>query len=302
MKNFTQWLNEKKKTRESMPTTNTSSPLRGANQDYSGVNTKNDNADYTISDEKKMEMERWEDSWEDNSPARRKAAVKELLKLGLRHGAVEMPHSKIKEEKLDELVAGTTPSTRTTPVNMKTSGHSGSSNSPSNAPAMQHAADTRRVQLDKVAQQQQDLQKKKQEQDQADREKQQQLDQRKADTQKQKAKSSTNEEVIVEGRPKKNATEDDPGSEHVMMQMRKVISTRGQHQVKHVSGEKSSVEPKTAHRILQHHDNLKTSAEKQAYAARIHKSKSSMSDALAGKPEQHAPRVSLAGKITGNKK
>ena len=52
MKRFNYWLEEKKKkTRESMPTTPTSAPLRGANQDYSGVGVKHDNADYTISDE-----------------------------------------------------------------------------------------------------------------------------------------------------------------------------------------------------------------------------------------------------------
>lgn len=289
MKNFTQWLQERK-ARESSPTTATSSPLRGANQDYSGVNTKNDNADYTISDSTHVMPPQPE--WEKTSAATRKAHAKHLVKVTSKgtHGKGPTP--------VAEVVAGTNPTTRTTPVNMKTSGHAGSSNAPTNAHSMQHAADTRRVQLDKIAQQQQELQKKKQQQDQAQREKQQQLNQKKVDVQKQKA----NEEVIAEGRPKKNATEDDPGSEHVMMQMRKVISTRGQHQVKHVSGEKSKVHPNTAHKILSHHDNLKTPAEKQAYAARIHKSASSMSDALAGKAEHKQPKVSLAGKLTGTQK
>ena len=248
MKNFTQWLDEKK-TREPMPTTSVSSPLRGYNQDYSGVNTKNSNADYTIS---------------------------------------------------DETVAATNPATRTTPVNMKKTGSAGTSNSPSNSQSMQSSADARRIQLDKLGQQQQELQKKKQEQDQKTREKQQQINQKKSEAQKQQ--KPANEEVITEGRPKNNATEDDPGSEHVMMQMRKVISTRGLHKVKHVSGEKSDVHPQTAHKILHHHDNLKTTGEKQSYAARIHKSKSSMSDALSGKPEHVQPKVSLAGKLSGTQK
>jgi hypothetical protein len=51
MKSFKTWLEEKKKKREPMPTTPTSAPLRGANQDYSGVGVKHDTADYTISDE-----------------------------------------------------------------------------------------------------------------------------------------------------------------------------------------------------------------------------------------------------------
>jgi hypothetical protein len=106
------------------------------------------------------------------------------------------------------------------------------------------------------------------------------------------------EETIDEarGRPKKNPTEEDPGSEHPMMQMRKVISTRGQHVFTHISGEKHKIEPKIAHAVLAHHDNLKTSAEKQAYATRIHRSKASMNDALAGKAEPVKPKVTLAGK------
>ena len=104
------------------------------------------------------------------------------------------------------------------------------------------------------------------------------------------------------GRPKKNATEDDPGSEHVMMQMRKVISLRGQHKVTHVSGEKSDVTPAQAHKALAHHDNLKTSAEKDAYAKRLHRSAESMHNALSGKAEVHKPKISLAGKITGTQK
>lgn len=101
------------------------------------------------------------------------------------------------------------------------------------------------------------------------------------------------------GRPKKNATEEDPGSEHVVMQLRKVISTRGQHKVTHVSGEKSDVSPAHAHKMLAHHDNLKTSSEKDSYAKRLHRSPSSMKDAMAGKAETHKPKISLGGKITG---
>lgn len=104
------------------------------------------------------------------------------------------------------------------------------------------------------------------------------------------------------GRPKKNPTEEDPGSEHVVMQLRKVISTRGQHKVTHVSGEKTDLTPAHAHKMLAHHDNLKTSQEKHAYAARLHKSASSMRDAYAGKPEEKKAKISLAGKITGTQK
>lgn len=54
MISFALWLEEaKKKTKESLPPTITSSPLRGPNQDQSGYNGKNDVVDYTISDETK---------------------------------------------------------------------------------------------------------------------------------------------------------------------------------------------------------------------------------------------------------
>lgn len=107
---------------------------------------------------------------------------------------------------------------------------------------------------------------------------------------------------IDEGRPKKNATEDDPGSQHIIMQLRKVISTRGQHKVHHVNGDKSTVNPAHAHKMLAHHDNLKTPSEKHAYAARLHRSAASMKDAMAGKEEPKKAKISLAGKITGTQK
>jgi hypothetical protein len=54
---FIQWLEEKKKSsKESMPTTAVSSPIRGANQDQSGFGVKKNVSDYTISDEKINEL------------------------------------------------------------------------------------------------------------------------------------------------------------------------------------------------------------------------------------------------------
>jgi len=98
MKNFRNWLEEaKKKSRQPMPTTPTSAPLRGQNQDQSGINDKNNSADYTISDETVP------DSWEDNTAAKRIKTVKDLIKLNARHGAVHMPHGAIKEEEINEL-------------------------------------------------------------------------------------------------------------------------------------------------------------------------------------------------------
>lgn len=97
------------------------------------------------------------------------------------------------------------------------------------------------------------------------------------------------------GRP---STEDD----HPIAQARKVISMRGQHKFTHKSGEKHYMDPKVAHQILHKHDNMKTSAEKDEFAQRVHHSKKSMEDALAGKPAEKKAKVSLAGKITGTQK
>ena len=103
-------------------------------------------------------------------------------------------------------------------------------------------------------------------------------------------------EYMEEGRPKKNATSEDPGSEHIVMQLRKAISMRGQHPVKFVNGKSSLVSPATAHRLLNMHDNMKTSAEKDEFAKHIHKSVDHMRDALAGKmPAPEKKTISLGG-------
>jgi hypothetical protein len=291
MKTFSSWLKEK--TKESIPTTAVSAPLRGNNQDYTGVGVKHDTADYTISDEKTPP-----DSWEGNSENKRIATVKKLIKQDQRYGALEMPHSKIKEEntctceglgcqcstQINEIISGQPMSG---PVQPKVSQASGM---PRTKTALQKVTDARVKAKEKADQKQDEFRAKT---------RQKQIDQRKQAEDKRKAAM---EEYIEEGRPKKNKTEEDPGSEHVIMQLRKVITTRGQHKVKHVSGETSHVDPAHAHKMLAHHDNLKTSAEKQSYAARLHKSASSMKDAIAGKPEHKQPKVSLAGKITGTQK
>ena len=75
-----------------------------------------------------------------------------------------------------------------------------------------------------------------------------------------------------------------------------LFRSRGQHKVTHVSGEKSDVSPAQAHKAIAHHDNLKTSAEKDSYAKRLHRSASSMKDAMAGKAEVHKPKISLGGR------
>jgi len=189
MANFKRWLEEAKKkgTKESLPPTATSSPLRGANQDQSGFNGKNDVADYTISDEtKQLELE-GPDSWEQHTPAERRRTVKDLLKLGARHAAEEMPHLKIKESSMVSAIGGN----RIKPVNLgQTTGGIGEKdpNAPRNAGRLQNAANQRVVQLDKAAQQQKDDNQKQKEQEIAKRQKDAESRQKKA--QKKQVKSN----------------------------------------------------------------------------------------------------------------
>lgn len=299
MNKFRDFSEAKKKTKEPNAPTPTSSPTRGANQDYTGVGVKHDVADYTISDEKVP------DSWEDNTPGQRIATVKKLIKQDERHGAVHMPHNKIKEETIDEVVAGVG-STRITPVNMgHQTGKEKNKNAPSNVYKMQAAADQRAKQLDQAAQKAKEQQTKDREQQQADREKSAMQRQKQSE---KKPFASFKEHVELDeaqigagrrGRPKKNTSDEDPGSDNIITQLRKVISLRGQEPVKFVNGQKVRLSPGTAHTLLARYDNLRTTGEKHAMSIRMHKSPESLRDVLMGKAEPKKPKISLAGKITG---
>ena len=121
-----------------------------------------------------------------------------------------------------------------------------------------------------------------------------------------KYKGTVKEEIELDeaqrGRPKKNPTAEDPGSENIIMQLRKVITLRGQEPVKFADGRSVKLSPAAAHSALAKYDNLKTTGEKHSFSMRLHKSLDSMRDAIMGKAEPSKPKVSLAGKITGNQK
>ena len=194
MRSFAQWLEEKKKIKESTPPSKNSAPIKGANQDQSGVNTKNDNADYTISDaydpnhpdniRKRAALKTALDNIDahykksENQIGHIKAKTKEFranhagFNKWLSDRGRQNPHKE--ETEITELVSGVG-DVRTTPDNMKSTGHTGTSNTPSNARAMQSSADKRRMQLDKLAQRQKDQQEKDREQQQKSREQAQSL-------------------------------------------------------------------------------------------------------------------------------
>ena len=89
------------------------------------------------------------------------------------------------------------------------------------------------------------------------------------------------------GRPRKNPTPDQaPGEEdeheHVIMQLRKVVSTHGALPVKHLDGKSTKITPQLAQHALNKHNAMKTAAEKQDFEHKLHKSHDSMKTALGG--------------------
>jgi hypothetical protein len=84
------------------------------------------------------------------------------------------------------------------------------------------------------------------------------------------------------GRPKKNPTPDDEQEEHehVIMQLRKVVSTHGALSVKHLDGKSTKITPQLAQHALNKHSAMKTAAEKQDFESKMHKSHDSMKSAL----------------------
>jgi len=100
------------------------------------------------------------------------------------------------------------------------------------------------------------------------------------------SKKMRKEEVELDeakrGRPKKNPTPDDEQDEHehVIMQLRKVVSTHGALPVKHLDGKSTKITPQLAQHALNKHAALKTAAEKQDFEQKLHKSHDSMKSAL----------------------
>jgi len=68
--------------------------------------------------------------------------------------------------------------------------------------------------------------------------------------------------------------------EHVIMQLRKVVSTHGALPVKHLDGKSTKITPQLAQHALNKHAALKTAAEKQDFEQKLHKSHDSMKSAL----------------------
>ena len=95
-------------------------------------------------------------------------------------------------------------------------------------------------------------------------------------------KEETELDEAKRGRPKNNPEpgEDEDEHEHVIMQLRKVVSTHGALQVKHLDGKSTKMTPQLAQHALNKHNVMKTADEKQDYEQKLHKSHDSMKSAL----------------------
>ena len=114
-----------------------------------------------------------------------------------------------------------------------------------------------------------------------------------------RAEEFETEDGLIEarGRPRKETTEEDPGSDNIIMQLRKVISLKGQSPVTFIDGHRTNIPPSAAHDLLTKYEMLRTTAEKHSFASRVHRSYSSMQDVLSGRaavPEKKN-KISLGG-------
>lgn len=113
---------------------------------------------------------------------------------------------------------------------------------------------------------------------------------------------STDLEEARRGRPRKDGSkpegDEDGGREHIVMQLRKAVSLRGEKHVEFNDNSKHQISVDHAKKALAMHDNMKRAEDKQNFAARLAKSHGSFKDAIAGKPAEKAkPKISLGGSM-----
>jgi hypothetical protein len=88
------------------------------------------------------------------------------------------------------------------------------------------------------------------------------------------------------GRPRKNplpanaTPSEDDDREHIVMQLRKVVSTNGTKHIMHKNGQKSKLSPQMAQHALNIHNKMKTADQKQDFEDKLDKSHDSMKAAL----------------------
>ena len=230
-----------------------SAPIRGANQDQSGFGTKNSTADYTISDEKKKEEPPFDGPYKKSDG---KTPTRSYMKSLVKKAQTGLPTKE--ETELDEVIK----------IGTKVKMH---------APGKDY-----HDQVGHVGEIKHGLFKGAEKSYTVDY-----GDERKKSVMLGKAnvkmhKEETKLDEAKRGRPKNNPEpgEDEDEHEHVIMQLRKVVSTHGALQVKHLDGKSTKMTPQLAQHALNKHNVMKTAAEKQDYEQKLHKSHDSMKSAL----------------------
>lgn len=83
---------------------------------------------------------------------------------------------------------------------------------------------------------------------------------------------------------------------HIIAQMRKVISMRGEHHVEFKDGKKVKLTPAIAHKALEMHDNMRRPSDKEEFTHHIGQSVEHLKSGLKGNWKQEAkPKITLAG-------
>lgn len=298
---FSQFVVEKKKeTKDSIATTPTSSPLRGQNQDQSGFSPSHSTADYTISDSKKVKIKEGFVGGVGavrQTPVTMKSAGSSHMKGGshLQHDAdrrrvqLDTFAQKRRDEQEKERERQQKEREKEAATRRKEAER-----------ALKPGSVKEEVELDEKLT---DAAKENIRMAISDKMKKTSKPARAliklAKVNPKNVKENEELDEARRGRPPKNKTAEDPGSDNIIMQLRKVISLRGQAPVTFVDGKKANLSPATAHRLLAMYDNLKTSAEKHTFSQRIHKSSDSMRDVIAGKKEIVKPKISLGGTYRG---
>lgn len=92
----------------------------------------------------------------------------------------------------------------------------------------------------------------------------------------------------------------EPTGTHIIMQLRKVVSLKGNHQVTFRNGMKLHISPNLASKAIQHHDSLKTADQKQEFSNKLHHSPAEFHRALAGAKSNitKVSKITLPSKVS----
>ena len=119
----------------------------------------------------------------------------------------------------------------------------------------------------------------------------------------EETKMKTLPNFMAEARAKADRDDDDRetgvesgAKKHIIHQLRKVISMRGEHHVEFKDGNKVKLTPAIAHKALEMHDNMKRPSDKEEFTHHISHSLEHMKSGLKGNwKAEKKPKITLAG-------